>query len=363
MRPIEPESDRRIPSLDGWRALAILLVLGSHTRYTSLFPEGISLWVQLLFDGELGVRIFFVLSGYLISLLILKETGRTGRISLPSFFLRRIFRIFPVYFAYLGILAVLSVAGLYSDNIGSWLGCLTFTRNMLGRGQSGSAHFWSLAVEEQFYVVWPIMLSCLRLWQRRYAYFLPLLFPIALCPIIRGYLVSGGLGATLIDRLRGPRSILLFADSLAVGCIGAWLLWKSAPLLIWRASHSVIMLISLALLVGGHLLQIYAGTSLTTALVPSFQAWGVMGCLWLGTNPQSPGYKFLNSVIISKIGILSYSLYVWHFLFVSEFMGPNFKYWPTHDWRLWLLPAVVLSALSYNYLEIPFVKIRRKLHH
>jgi peptidoglycan/LPS O-acetylase OafA/YrhL len=350
----------RIPSLDGWRAIAILLVLGSHTLFTSFFPKALEPWVGWIFDGELGVRIFLVLSGFLISLLLLKETERTGTLSLRRFYLRRIFRIFPIYFAYLAVLAALTLCGLYSDSAGSWIGCLTFTRNMLGRGRSGTIHFWSLAVEEQFYLLWPVMVSALRLWKHRALYLAILLVPIAICPIIRCSFVSDNLGATLSGRILGPRSILVYADSLATGCLGAWLAWKSSARWEWQRRHTLILLACFAALVGGHLLQVAGTGRAIDAVIPTVQAWAILGCIWLGTNEHSLGFGVLNSRPMVTIGVLSYSIYVWHLLFVSHFMGERFDNWPTHDWRIWFIPALILSALSYYFLEVPFMGLRKK---
>jgi peptidoglycan/LPS O-acetylase OafA/YrhL len=351
---------RRIPSLDGWRAIAILLVLGSHTIFTSFFPEAAVGWVGWIFDGELGVRIFFVLSGFLISLLLLREAGRTGTISLKRFYLRRIFRIFPIYFAYLAVLASLTFFGFYADSASSWLGCLTFTRNMLGRGNSGTIHFWSLAVEEQFYFFWPTLLGSVRLWKRGSLYVGVLLIPIIICPIIRCFFVSDNLGASLVDRILGPRSILVYADSLATGCLGAWLVSKLPATWEWRRFHSAILLGSISLLIGGHVIQVTTEGRAINAIVPAFQAWSIMGCIWLGTNESSIGFGVLNSRPIVAIGILSYSIYVWHFLFLSHFMGPRFANLPAYDWRVWIVPALVVSSLSYHFLEVPFLRLRKK---
>ena len=359
--PIETPAPGRIPSLDGWRAIAIILVLGSHFVFTSSLPRELTGYLGLFFDGELGVRIFFVLSGFLISLLLLRETERTGTISLKRFYLRRIFRIFPIYFVYLAVLAALTFLGFYADAPSSWLGCLTFTRNMVGRGQSGTIHFWSLAVEEQFYLFWPLLLVSLRLWRHRALYVGLLLVPIVLCPAIRCWFVSDGLGATFSDRILGPRSILIYADSLAIGCLGAWIVFKTPSNRDWKGTYTIAYAASVAVIVGGHLLQTYGRGRALGAIIPAVQGWAVLGCIVLGSNERSPGFGLLNSRGMLKIGILSYSIYVWHFLFLSHFMGPRFAAWPTDDWKIWVLPALAVSALSYHYLELPFMNLRRSL--
>jgi peptidoglycan/LPS O-acetylase OafA/YrhL len=355
-------ADGRVPSLDGWRAVAIALVLVSHMSFASQFPDGRLGWLDWVFDGGLGVRIFFVLSGFLITLLLLREVEKTGTASLKRFYLRRVLRIFPVYFAYLIVLAALTAAGLYADSASSWIGCLTFTRNMLGRGRSATVHFWSLAVEEQFYVIWPILLCRLRLWRRSGLFVGTLLVPIAFCPIARGFFASDELGATLSGRLLGPRSILLFADSLAVGCLGAWMAWKIPRGGRWNGLHSLGLAACLAVIIGGRWAEVAAWGNAAAAIVPAVQAWAILGCLWLGSSARSPGYGFLNSKPWVTLGVLSYSIYVWHFLFLSHFMGPRFERSFLYDWRIWILPAVAVSALSYHFLELPMTGLRRRLH-
>lgn len=215
-----PVKNTRIASLDGWRAVAILLVLGSHFPYSVGFPERLG-WTGWIFDGDLGVRIFFVLSGFLISHLLHREAEKNGFIGLKDFFIRRVFRIFPIYFAYLLVLALLQSLGMYSDAASSWLGCLTFSRNIVGRGDSATVHFWSLAVEEQFYMLWPLAFSGLALWRRRGLAALLLVIPLLACPLARAWAHPAEMEGSFVARLFGPRSIVMYADSLAVGCLGA----------------------------------------------------------------------------------------------------------------------------------------------
>jgi len=349
-----------MPSLDGWRAIAILLVLVSHFVFTSSFPHAMDRWVGLFSDGELGVRIFFVLSGFLISLLLPREAERTGTVSLRRFYLRRIFRIFPIYITYLAVLAGLTLLGLYADSASSWLGCLSFTRNMLGRGNSGTIHFWSLAVEEQFYFFWPVLVGAFRLWRNRALYVCLLLVPIVSCPVIRCYFVSNGLGGTIADRILGQRSILIYADSLAIGCLGAWMVSKSPFRWKWRSLHTSAFVASVAVIVGGHFLQTFENGRALDAIIPAAQAWSILACIVLGANERSPGFGILNSRPMVTIGVLSYSIYVWHFMFLSHFMGPRFASWSIDDWRIWVFPALGVSALSYYYLEVPFMALRRR---
>jgi peptidoglycan/LPS O-acetylase OafA/YrhL len=360
MEQVQVPARKRIPSLDGWRAIAIILVLGSHMDYADHVPPAVTNWVEWVFDGALGVQVFFVLSGFLISLLLLKESEQGDGISLKNFYLRRAYRILPIYFAYLLVLAVLELCGLYRDSAGSWIGCLTFTRNMLGRGNSGTAHFWSLAVEEQFYLIWPVLMCCLGLWKRRGLYFAALLVPIIACPVIRANCDVGAVGGTVVDRIFGPRSILSYADSLAVGCIGAWMVWRTRPGWEWRGRHTAVAFASIAGVVAGHFALVVWHGPVARSIVPLLRACAILGCIVLGTQESSPGFGLLNSRAMVAIGVLSYSLYVWHLAFLGAFMGPRLAELPGYDWKVWLVPAAAVSVLSYNFLEQPFMRLRRR---
>ena len=144
-------NSHRIPSLDGLRAISIALVIVSHlARWKHIafaFPEAY---------GELGVRIFFVLSGFLISQLLFQEQERSSSISLRDFYVRRAFRIFPAAFVFLAVVTVvywhemrwyhLAAAVFYAANMDSsrpWI----------------FGHLWSLSIEEQFYLLWPFALK------------------------------------------------------------------------------------------------------------------------------------------------------------------------------------------------------------
>src|SRR5262249_25513818 len=150
----------RIPCLDGLRALAILLVIYAHGHY----PGDRLPFVPMLKGrcGFLGVQIFFVLSGFLIPTLMLREVQRTGRVHLGHFYLRRALRIIPVYATYLILLAILDACGIVRLGGQQWLAAATYTVNFLPRPLPWAmSHLWSLCVEEHFYLLWPLLMTLL----------------------------------------------------------------------------------------------------------------------------------------------------------------------------------------------------------
>ena len=188
----------RIPELDGLRALAILPVLGFHSR------EG------LVIGGYLGVDVFFVLSGFLITSLLMQEEEGTGTVSLHRFYARRALRILPPLFAAIALAAILS-----NTPASGMLAAALFYANLVDyRDLDSLSHTWSLAIEEHFYFAWPPLFLVLGRWRTG---FLVGIAGFAL--FLRLYLVQAGVDDETIYRITPTRM-----DSLAIGCIAA--LWR-----------------------------------------------------------------------------------------------------------------------------------------
>jgi peptidoglycan/LPS O-acetylase OafA/YrhL len=145
--------EKRIPGLDGIRALSIMLVVLGHVSY------GVTVWSKY---GGFGVESFFVLSGFFITWLLCVEEDRRGAISLPSFYARRSLRILPPAFLYIASVSLLAVLGLADLAPKEPLYAAFFVRNLMADGGLHLAHFWSLAIEEQFYLLWPLLFLLLR---------------------------------------------------------------------------------------------------------------------------------------------------------------------------------------------------------
>jgi peptidoglycan/LPS O-acetylase OafA/YrhL len=193
-------SSQRIPSLDGLRAISIALVVLSHLakwKHVSL---------SLLESyGELGVHVFFVLSGYLITNLLLKEYERSSTVSLRDFYVRRAFRIFPAAFVFLAVVVVLYWRQMRWIHI---VAAFLYVANMDPLRPWIFGHLWSLSIEEQFYLLWPF---AVKKWHRHKKVILLGAFLAA--PVFRTLLYcfkvrNGLLGSLPVD-----------ADQLAAGCL------------------------------------------------------------------------------------------------------------------------------------------------
>jgi len=356
----------QIPSLNGWRAVAILLVMLDHAKFTVGFPiDRLPGWALVLFEqGNLGVRIFFVLSGLLITHLLLREAEGSGAVSLGQFFLRRCLRILPVYLLYLGVLASLGAMNVYaSESNICWIGALTFTRNMVGPISSYTGHFWSLAVEEQFYLIWPLCLVACTLWRYPHLASRILLVPICLCPLIRMGAFGIYADGEFPGRILGGNSILVYADSLAMGCLGAFWIRRmpvrkplARPTFLFAAAMGVVAIGA------GWTAPSGWGGRVLGAFIPSVQAAAILIAMWISTQHRNGvAFRILNAAPMNKLGVLSYSLYIWHVLFLCNLSGSSLRAL-LYDWRSWWLAALATAALSYYAVERPLLRLKRRVN-
>jgi peptidoglycan/LPS O-acetylase OafA/YrhL len=290
------------------------------------------------------VRIFFVISGFLITYLLIAEQRQTGAINLPDFYIRRALRIFPAYYLFLTVLGLLYATSLYGDAGSSWLGALTYTRNMVGQGRSATVHLWSLSIEEQFYLLWPATLVIIGLCSRsRLALFI-------LMAIAGGAIVARTVdcsGETLIClRALNPKFALRYADSLAVGCGGAFLYDKASLIL-----PSLPRPLRVGLLYGS-VTAMCTSTALVGPATNTLQAVMILGVVFLSMSEQETLiFRVLNSKPLVYLGMISYSLYLWHVVFLTHYMGNRIEFPANHT--MWWMYALGLAALSYIYVERP----------
>src|ERR1700733_3368995 len=169
---------KRLPSLDGLRAVAISFVLLGHASHTALFPQAWkSVLARLPALGHFGVELFFVISGFVITHSLANEERDNDTVSLRAFYVRRVLRILPPVAAYLLFVFVLQAAGAIDLDRVEWVAALTFTRNFCA-GHWITGHLWSLAVEEQFYLLWPFMFAFARFARWRLSFLLIVAAPI-----------------------------------------------------------------------------------------------------------------------------------------------------------------------------------------
>ncbi|HEX3320136.1 MAG TPA: acyltransferase [Terriglobales bacterium] len=320
----------RIPSLFGLRAMCISFVLVAHLSGTRHFIHSGVLELY----GNLGSRIFFVLSGFLITSQLLREHERTGTISLKNFYIRRAYRIFPAAYIFMAAIIALNWDCLSSANI---IAALTYCLNFY-RGQWVLGHLWSLGVEEQFYVMWPLVL--LLSFEKRG---LVVALTIAAVPTLRMLLwVITGHAPT-------GRQFPLYMDALAVGC--ALALVQTHLLRHWKLFQA----------------PWFAVVPIATVLLPLIQLWNTRlyqaagitmlhFCIALSLqHVMVRPYKILNWKPVAWFGSITYSLYLWQQLFLDR---ASHAFWAAFPLNLVL--ALACGTLSYYIIEQPFLKLREK---
>lgn len=321
---------KRIPTLDGWRGIAIAMVLFGHIQAATgrFLPE--------FYTGQHGVTIFFVLSGFLITTNLI-----AGPANLKKFYVRRFFRLMPVVWTYLALLAIVSFCtGVRLFQGGEIQASLLFYRNYAGPNPGGAmtGHFWSLSIEEQFYLVWPALL---------------LLLGIRRCRWFAG-LAAVGIGIYRWCRWQHYEQGLLDyrtevrADALLLGCLLALLLSNpefrkyAARLTKWLALPAI----------AGLLISIGRFRNMEPLYEPV-----CIAVLMAGTciHPSNIPARVLSGKPLVWLGQVSYSVYVWQEPFMW-FKGSMFGF---VFLLVFFMPLCALG--SYYLIERPCTQFGRRL--
>jgi peptidoglycan/LPS O-acetylase OafA/YrhL len=339
-----------IPTLDGWRAIAVAMVIVYHGMWESV-PESL----HELKLGFLGVDIFFALSGFLICSRLLQERRQEGRISLKSFYIRRAFRILPPAYAYLLALGVLTGLGWLVVHPSEFAGCLLLCRNYYPIGDAGrnwyTVHFWSLAVEEHFYLFFPALLAWYGRDIRRALHaVIVLAVAVALLRSLDGIILRWADGRLPAGAFHWTRTHVRL-DALLWGCCAALLVERFRGLLApWCTPSLSFSLLTLAVLS----FWLPLGLMWRSLVLP----WMVVGT---ALHPSGWAGRFLELAPLRWVGRISYSLYLWQQLFcIGGLQGVAWlgvlQTWP---WNL--MPLVVCASASYYLIERPSIRIGHRL--
>ncbi|MGA9472128.1 MAG: acyltransferase [Terriglobales bacterium] len=317
---------QRIPSLDGLRAISITLVVLSHlVKWKHVSLEVLGSY------GALGVHVFFVLSGYLITNLLLREYERSSTINLRDFYIRRAYRIFPAAFVFLAVVIV-----IYWQQI-RWYhaaAAMLYVANMDVSRPWIFGHLWSLGIEEQFYLLWPF---ALKKWYRHKT-------TILLCVSVATPVFWVGMYAFRVSNgLVG--SLPAYADQLAIGCLLAIFAPRIPRIRGWLALIMVLATI---------LIPWFPATNALRSLFMLFVLGPLLNLCLAGLVLhviQIP-YRALNWAPVAWLGKVSYSLYLWQELFCSNAS--------LHLGYFLILPALACACLSYYCVELPMLRLREK---
>ncbi len=335
-----------LPTLDGWRAVAVLLVIWHHMM-AGLFPNEADYWANPARFGAFGVDVFFGISGLLITSRLLEEQKLRGSISLSSFYIRRVFRILPP--AYL-LVVVTALCGLTAGLLDT-LGSLFFFRNYLPVGVVARAteHLWSLAVEEHFYLLWPpaLVFFFLKRGPRAVAW-TAILF--ALWRIgWSEFQQENGITPTVLPHFRTD----LRLDALLWACVAAFLLHDDR---IREKLQRYINGRTIMIGIGAIVLCVVLYSPLTgiwlAMLIPLVLAGSVL-------NPGSLVGRILEMRPFVWIGRMSYSLYLWQQIFLPPAWDGPVAIWRMLPWNL--MGLLLCACASYYLLERPLTKWGHRL--
>lgn len=361
---------RQVKGLDGLRGLAVLAVVIYH------------FFGDILPGGYLGVDLFFVLSGFLITSLLVREYRVNNTISLKDFWIRRFRRILPAALVTLFIVTaiVTAIGGDIAVGIREqFLGTLFFVNNWTQIATSQSyfseneiqvfAHYWSLAVEEQFYIIWPLVTLGIFVFTQRRLRRSPRRIPMLVTAVLA--VLSAAIMALLFTPGEDPTRVYYGTDTHAFGLlIGAFLSlavtstrndprvdsWPSAGKFEARAAGAIGALALVGyvfqlLFMGDDLAVTYRGGLLLTSVLGVLMIWGVI-------RETGPLTIIFRTNVMRWLGQRSFSLYLWHWPVImilrALFDADGHM---DHKWILGLVAvpiALVISEISYQHVENPF---------
>jgi peptidoglycan/LPS O-acetylase OafA/YrhL len=337
---------RHFPQLDTLRGLAVLLVVVGHVvEFSNTTLTGVANAI-----AQLGVMLFFILSGFLITGLLYRERMETGQVNLVNFYARRFLRLGPALFLFLGVVSLLVVFKKITDvPVYELAACLLYVRNIFGRSSS-LAHIWSLSLEEQFYLLWPQVVKRVRL-DRLLAG--TLILTVLMC-IWRGAAIQ----LQLFDYNTGVFYIRPYFrfDSILIGCCISLALAQSdmvlarLALLAKRVPATVAWMLLLVWTIWGE------GWSRPLYITVQMLG-GALVLLQLILHEPESRSVLKASAPLQYLGKISYSLYLWQQIFLVT------KY---PDWGiLRAFPANVLltfacAMASYHFVESPILRLKRR---
>lgn len=350
------EGPARIQSLDGLRALSILVVIYGHARATAGFPptEHLHRVLRVGDVADFGVRVFFVISGFLITSLLISELKKTGTIALGSFYLKRLFRIFPPFYFYLAIVGVLAMVGVAKLSGLDAIFAATYTINYRVERSWWVGHAWSLSVEEQFYLLWPLALKWAGLKRGLWV----VAAAVLLAPLLRvGWALQW---TTLQQRNMIDQAFPTVMDALAMGCaLALGRPWIDRQTGLVRALGSPLV-------------------SWSALIIAYATIWAIQQHAWFGwllgdsilnvcvaiviyryvRYPTGRMGRVLNSRPLMYIGTISYSLYLWQQPFLQS-ARPDSPWYTRFPQNLGL--SIVCALASYYVIERPFLRMRERL--
>ena len=343
----------RILGFDGLRAIAVALVVLSHAGLVE-GGEWERSGAARVFNAQVGVQIFFVLSGLLITHLMLAEHARTGRVDLSRFYLRRVLRIFPVYYAAIALSFALSVAGIYRIYPQAFGAAIAYVMNFASWDymEATFSHFWSLAVEEHFYFLWPVVVVLAR--GRALASGICAAAAILMMTLWLAY------PPTFVLELAPSHAVgrwtIPAAMPILVGCLAACLMWRRTLPPAVASTLGIAGLFAFLLPVTPSALGFvpeWGRSLLSSAAIAAMIAFVV-------ASPFSLAVRVLELRPLAYLGTISYGIYIWQGILTGNGPYRQRPGWPPEP-LIGAALAVVVAVLSYHFFEEPILRYKDRL--
>lgn len=349
-------STKYIPSLDGLRAIAVLMVVFSHIGLGNIIP------------GGFGVTLFFYLSGFLITRLLIHEYETQNTIHLVKFYIRRFLRLYPPLLIMLAIYPIILILLNVNVKLVEILAVLFYWENYLieyvyYNPKMSFSIYWSLAVEEHFYLIFPLL--CLIFLRKKYFSSIIIALILAALAIRIYYVYTLG-----IQRSYGPTYSLTHCryDSILVGCLSSVLISTKNRFYAWVIQNRFIFFISILIIL---FTFIYRDGAFRNTYRYTLQGLAFVAIIppILIKQPYSFFNKQLSSKWLVYIGKLSYSIYIMHWVGISianniifpEMQEPvNFGLQPLLWYAIAIPVGIGLSLISYHIIERKFIAIRQR---
>lgn len=367
------------PGLNGIRFIAAFSVIIHHVEQTKYFANLPNVWGKNVFIdslGHRGVSLFFTLSGFLITYLLLAEIEKTGTVNVVKFYIRRSLRIWPLYyfvvlFTFFVLPCFITLPGISEEHYTGFYVKLflylillpNIARQMFGNSLVlGSNQAWSVGIEEQFYAFWPWLIR----WFKNHILKFLIVF------IILKTLISAVLIWTI--QYFSDASWIRYADfantawrflqieQMAVGAVGAYFLFKGMHHVMKLIYHPIVMWGAFAAILGS--LAVHAsflGFSILEAIAYT------VAIVNISTNPLCP--LKLNATWLQKMGDISYGIYMYHTICLAVVIrllmeiGLHNTSWIGFNVLMYTVPGILtllLSWLSYRYFELWFINLKKK---
>ncbi len=338
----------RVPCLDGLRGIDISLVLMNHASHSAGFVA--PFFIPILVRMRLGIDNFLITSGFLITLLLVREYNKTQTISVKDFYFRRALRLFPGYAAFLLVMFLLTRWDQVHLSASDWRGLITHTVNFLPKPSPDVGHIWSLSTQEQFYLLYPLLIFALG--------------PKRSIPVLVGYLAFAPILRLIIwfgfpqyGEMVSFWSFTRF-DTIITGCLLALFAFDPEFRRRTHMSDRKALFVGLGLLFGLFAVSLVCIKSSVFFISVGYFLRNVCiaGIAWLCLN-HTEGWvgRALKSRLLSSMGVMCYSIYLWQQFFFSSHHAGLIHRWP---WNL--IPIAVCAIASYHLIEMPFVRLKER---